>query len=776
MDLDSIIAQVLGTPPKPKPKPRRRVSPGIDLDAIVADVTGASRRQAPPPDLRKTWSAILRRESRHADPRPSRALHALLDTVPAKTREQILSERGVWLQRARERLPRQPPRGADRPPLTERRINRPDGQRVDVPAGALTAIEPFAGAGLLGLALHVEGCVTVDLCEISKWAIETQRANARHFFGLGWRPEPSNAWTWEPLRIEGNVDLLIGGPPCKPFSKGAELGRKGKQIGATANDNFFPRALDWIADLQPRLVAFENSSRLVKYKPFRRWLDTAWKPQLEALGYTMHSVVLYAADYGTPQNRTRAWIVCWPTEATWPQENEAIYSAPAPTHGAPGSPAVERGELLPWTPMHDRLISGCCGGYGLVDCQWLGNADLQCRTCSGGSNYRAAPNTTGDDGRRDVEQMRVKSKRKGRQISMGQYMLEVVSEQRPDQLRYLKFAPIDFAGAWSQTRKMAVGRGVTRYLSRAVVPAFSKPPAGLMIPPGLDEYADIDRFDPATVKRLVHQLQVMSVRDAAKLQDVPQPYEFAGPRTACFTQIGMGVPVNMGRAVARWLRVALGLAVRPAWYDKVQRGEVAIPEGLWPLDALDPCMAFPGVLMGAPYSTEQAWQDWSELTGAGILAQRGEVSAQARRKRPWEALNPLSRQARAQSQAAAEQMGQIYPDGMVVDGDRLWRSGWRPRDPMDAPHPFDDVYWFAEYLRERGQEPAWYNVWAHYYRTVFPKARAAVEQIWPYHRTRWGPVADLPTVFPSDAPFTERALADALGIDLQTRTYRQGQR
>ena len=41
------------------------------------------------------------------------------------------------------------------------------------------------------------------------------------------------------------------------------------------------------------------------------------------------------------------------------------------------------GELLPWTRAFDRLVSGCCGGYGLFDCQNVNNAGGACETCFG---------------------------------------------------------------------------------------------------------------------------------------------------------------------------------------------------------------------------------------------------------------------------------------------------------------------------------------------------------------------------------------------------------
>ncbi|MFT5583582.1 MAG: hypothetical protein ACI9VR_001160 [Cognaticolwellia sp.] len=71
----------------------------------------------------------------------------------------------------------------------------------------------------------------------------------------------------------------------------------------------------------------------------------------------------------------------------------------------------------------------------------------------------------------------------------------------------------------------------------------------------------------------------MSARDAAKLQDLPQSYAFAGSRTAVFSQIGMGVPVSLGRASIRHVRRALGLALAP-----LDESAGRVPDGTWPLE------------------------------------------------------------------------------------------------------------------------------------------------------------------------------------------------
>jgi hypothetical protein len=53
------------------------------------------------------------------------------------------------------------------------------------------------------------------------------------------------------------------------------------------------------------------------------------------------------------------------------------------------------------------------------------------------------------------------------------------------------------------------------------------------------------------------RLRQMTVREAAKLQDIPSWYAFKGSTTSQFQQVGNGIPMNMGRAVIQHALKAL---------------------------------------------------------------------------------------------------------------------------------------------------------------------------------------------------------------------------
>lgn len=719
-DLDKLIRAVQQIPEQVASQVQRgRKSAPVDLDAIIGSVTAGRQTRTPP----ASWDEALQREARSKDPRPSRVLHAYLESLSPKNRAKVLADRGVWLQRARESLSNQPPRAVTRP-----RSKRLSGVEP------MTILDAFAGGGLLNLAMHIEGARTVDLCEINKWAVETLNANRHRWYGIGIEAVSCDARDWEPRRSPGNVDLLTGGPPCKPFSKGAEMHRR-VELGPTAPDNFFPRVLDWVCDVQPRVVALENSSRIVEDARFREWFEVAWVPQMEALGYRVAFWNLSAADFGTPQNRKRAWVVAWPKGAPW---GKVLRHPPQPTHGRPGTSGVGEHGLLPWVPGFDRLTSGCCQGFYLVDCVNLGDNEVKCRGCIDARNFEAAPNTVEPYGRIALDKKMV-GRGGTRARSFADWMMEEYSELRPGERRIDWKNPADMAGAWAWRQLEPHARTVTQYLAHVVVPKFATMPDGLIVPPGLDAFGSVDREDDRALKSMISQFQLMGVRDAAKLQDVPQWYAFEGPRSACFTQIGMGIPVNMGRAVARHIRSALGI--------RLVDHQAEPPIGLWPVDRLDPCAGFVGLdeSTGWPLGEDEAAEQWQFYSESGAF---DALTEQERRARPYlapQAYQPPGERGLGRRREAGERMRQIWVESgygyNVIDAKKLHDLGWRPASAYNTPPGMEDDEDMVDFFQARiagvgelgfeGRPPELgeRNHWGLVYRAAFPKAD--YRALWP---------------------------------------------
>lgn len=596
------------------------------------------------------------------------------------------------------------------------------------------AVSVFSGGGLYDLALFLEGIEVQETAEIEPRAVETLRAN------LHPRAVPTDALLWTPTAtpVDG-LDILTGGPPCQPFSQGRNLGRGYGPAGPADPRNMYPRVLDWVADSTPRIVCLENSAQLAKDPEYRTYIDW-WFSQLDALGYAGTLWVISAASYGTPQARWRAWAVAWPKGASW---GSGLRTAPPATHGRPGTKRVESGELLPWTRAFDRLNSGCCAGYGLTTCNNLGNRNGRCATCVAGVNYDPAPNYNVNEMRANLTQAAVKGASSWKDPEAGWG----AAEEKTGALRIQSFRPVAAlaATAWEQLKTDA--KRLTRYLAPTVTVRILKgAPYGLLVPEGADPWGSVDRYDRASVEGYVSQLKQMSVRDAAKLQDVPQWYRFEGPRTEQYRQIGNGIPVNMGRAVAAHLLRALD-------YPTPLPDSVAAQSlrGLWPLDRVDICASFPGLLGYADALPFHAWRQKPRLT------------TQQRRRRPFPTSEEFQAMKRARQQVG-RRVAAIHPQatrqdprfielgywksqrggaGQMAAGQQIYVHDptWVPQSSLEPPPGFADLNGFLHWVQ--AQDPAVVN----HYRAVYHQA---MPQDWP--ETTSGP-------FPQWSPFHPQAKA-----------------
>ena len=124
------------------------------------------------------------------------------------------------------------------------------------------------------------------------------------------------------------IDGLVGGPPCPPFSK-SRFYRTDKKRGLEDESGFLTvsnyfRALE---ELNPKFFFFENVAGFV-YKPHQAALEMV-KEESERLGYKIVYRVVNAANYGVPQIRQR--FICVGVKKELPD-----FIFPAETHSENG--------------------------------------------------------------------------------------------------------------------------------------------------------------------------------------------------------------------------------------------------------------------------------------------------------------------------------------------------------------------------------------------------------------------------------------------------------
>ena len=153
-----------------------------------------------------------------------------------------------------------------------------------------TVLDLFAGCGGLSLGFEACGFKTIGY-EMNANATGTYNNN---LLGQCFN-EVLTTETVYPA-----ADIIIGGPPCKPFSVG------GKQLGLQDSRDGFPIFIAAVKQLDPEVFLFENVRGML-YK--NKWYLNEVLNELEDLGYHLDYALLNAVNYKVPQNRERVIVI-----------------------------------------------------------------------------------------------------------------------------------------------------------------------------------------------------------------------------------------------------------------------------------------------------------------------------------------------------------------------------------------------------------------------------------------------------------------------------------
>lgn len=177
-----------------------------------------------------------------------------------------------------------------------------------------TAFSLFAGAGGLDLGVEDAGYDVVCAIENDARAVRTLNRNREKWFPALPETEPLDITQLNPRDVmrdlgieEGEIDLLVGGPPCVAFSKSGfhlEYKREGRDPKAGLLGDY----LRFLEALRPQAYLIENVFGLA-YRNQSAAFFQSLVSGIRELGYSVSYEVLNAADYGVPQNRQRLFII-----------------------------------------------------------------------------------------------------------------------------------------------------------------------------------------------------------------------------------------------------------------------------------------------------------------------------------------------------------------------------------------------------------------------------------------------------------------------------------
>jgi DNA (cytosine-5)-methyltransferase 1 len=201
--------------------------------------------------------------------------------------------------------------------------------------GKPISISLFSGAFGLDLGLEEAGFHTVSVVEKEFDAVKTIAYNRPHLkesavprdiekvSAVSLLEEGGQSLGIGRSLVQGEVDLINGGPPCQPFST---AGKRGSVMDPRGS--LFMDFIRIVKEVQPRFFIMENVRGLlsapVKHIPHSQRSNRyeALQPdemsgaalevvlsEIKNIGYKVVYNLLEAADYGVPQNRLRVVFI-----------------------------------------------------------------------------------------------------------------------------------------------------------------------------------------------------------------------------------------------------------------------------------------------------------------------------------------------------------------------------------------------------------------------------------------------------------------------------------
>jgi DNA (cytosine-5)-methyltransferase 1 len=197
----------------------------------------------------------------------------------------------------------------------------------------LTTISLFTGAGGLDLGLEAAGfetCIAVDSDPDSVSTIQENREWP--IIGANIHDVPSSELLKAAELQVGEADLVVGGPPCQPFSKSGYWARGDSKRLNDPRASTLEAYLRVLRDVQPKAFLLENVPGL-NFSGKNEGvllLQTTVASINKDLGtqYSLSIAKLNAADFGVPQERERVFIVG--------SRDGRPFAFPTPTHSPAG--------------------------------------------------------------------------------------------------------------------------------------------------------------------------------------------------------------------------------------------------------------------------------------------------------------------------------------------------------------------------------------------------------------------------------------------------------
>ncbi|HTB07692.1 MAG TPA: DNA cytosine methyltransferase [Bacteroidia bacterium] len=184
----------------------------------------------------------------------------------------------------------------------------------------------FSGAGGLDIGSQLAGVKIISSLDFDEDSVQTMKTNKYFAHSQHLHKDIKEMKAKDYLKIikENNPEklILVGGPPCQPFSKAGYWVTHKNRLGNEDPRNMIGQYLRIIEELQPDGFLLENVESLLHPKNVSAVSDL--KEAIDKLGYKLLVYRADALDFGVPQKRKRVFFIA---------SKKKIQDEPLKTHG-----------------------------------------------------------------------------------------------------------------------------------------------------------------------------------------------------------------------------------------------------------------------------------------------------------------------------------------------------------------------------------------------------------------------------------------------------------
>ena len=201
----------------------------------------------------------------------------------------------------------------------------------------------FSGAGGLDVGAHQAGAKIIACVENDADAAQTLRLNSKilpgEVFENNIQDVDFHVWN------SSEPNILIGGPPCQPFSKNGYWVKNDNRLIEYDPRNMLDQFVRALSEMLPSGFLFENVESILH--PTNRSTFECFIKTTERLGYTCTVFRTNSADFGVPQKRKRVFVFGVKGIATPIPLPEGTYADPKKPSKMNGhAPYVGVGDLI----------------------------------------------------------------------------------------------------------------------------------------------------------------------------------------------------------------------------------------------------------------------------------------------------------------------------------------------------------------------------------------------------------------------------------------------